>query len=491
MYRLKGFITHAALVDNTVGVTAALGELSTESLTYARDKGQYVLAAATNLTLTTFLTQKDGVNVPATDAVSTGVSVSDHVLTVANWVYQQTILNGQPTGQTMVGATLLEELLVAFAGVASNFECGNIITSGQFMMPEWLSWSISSLSDATVKIWFSDDSFQRQYDEYELVVIPPTTALDNFFARGSDVAAMLNSLTISMTMNAVQTAKAGYPETVMRADQYNYYDPQNANNIVPSDWVVLIYGIAGNNDDVVKQALVDYILANSTHPQSDWMGILPDIFKRTEFILIPQWGNYAIPNRTVQAGIYSPISNLTSALTLIGQTVPGYPSAHINSHATVMGHPYKSLNVFAIGGPDNRNNMFELTAVFPDYLDIASTSIDFNRISANTQSWMLLIAQMITIAETMDAYSDIPVSMTRTTRDGILYLVLNFQSIHYMVAAKVNFTTGSSGQTAVNSAGSGSTGTSSTDGGLVDTTVAATVTSSTGSSGTTTTSTGG
>lgn len=437
MYVLKGFIDHALLVSNAVGVTATIGELSTESLTYSRERGSYVKAGIDDLTLTSFLSARDGTKIAATEVLSDPDTIADHVLTVGKWVYDQTIL-----GANVVNADeLLQAAVTQFDAIATNFQCGQIITDGRYYMPEWFSWTHKTLDGGSnqFKVWFVDASFKSQYDEFEFVIIPPLDNLDDFFKTGTEVEALLKARTLSDTMDKIQQAKAGNPETILRADEYDYIDPLNATHIVPSNWGLLIYGAAGNNVDSIKDALINYTLANSTHVKDDWLKILPDIFKRTEFMLVPRWDSYAIPNRTLEAGIYSPVANLTSALALIKQVIVSYPGSHIDTNVDLMGHPYKSLSILAVGGPDNHNDWFKITDVFPDYIDVSSTSLDFNRMSQATRDWMLTLEQMLIIAESMTEYSSIPFSMTRTVRDGILYLVWSYQNIHYLVAAKKNF----------------------------------------------------
>lgn len=437
MYVLKGFISHALLVQNNVGITAEIGELSTHSLTYAREKGLYVSETAPDISLISFLSQLDEALVPATADITPDQTVADHVLEVSKYVYDQTIL-----GANVVNSDeLLADLIVEFATSAENFNCGPIVTDGRYYMPQWVSWKHKTVNGGSnyFRVWFVDSAFRSQYDEFEITVVPPVDHLDSFFQSPGDVRAMLEAITFTETMNRMQLAKQDNPETTLRSECYEYISPVSSSIRYESNWGLLIYGHAGNNVDSIKDALVAYILANSVHTREEWLVIFPDIFKRTEFMLVPAWESYAIPNRTLEAGIYSPVTNLTSGGELIKQVVTGYPESHIIAHASVFGHPYKSLSVLTVGGPENRDNLFEFTQVFPDYIDVSSTSLDFNRMAVPTKAFALLLSEMILIAETMGEFSDLPFGMTKTVRDGVLYLVSNYQNIHYLVAAKSNF----------------------------------------------------
>lgn len=429
MYALKGFIAHSLMAVNVPDEVSKIGELSPQSATYSREKGYYGNAVAPNQMLVSFLSEQDNVKAEASaDAV-------EHVHTVIKFIYDKIL-----TGVEIFADELLIALIEEFPAVAENFACGPIVSDSENRnyAPEWVSWTskVPSIGANEIKMWLVDDAFATQYDEFEIIVVPPMTNLDDFFKTGAQVEALLKLRTISQTAEKIQQAKGNKPETIVRIDQYDYVDPLNATHRVPSTWGILIYGAAGNNVDSIKDALVDYILANSTHTREQWTPILPDIFKRTEFILVPQWDQYALPNRETSAGIYSPFANLSGALAKIKSLVTDYPESHINNHGTAFGHPYKSLSILAIGGPENRDDMFRLSDVVPDWIAVASTSIDFNRQTQDTQNWALLLDQLLQQAETATRFSTLPFAMTKTTRNGILYVVASYDNIHYLVAAK-------------------------------------------------------
>lgn len=439
MFVQKGFISNTTFANNTPGVVAQLGELSSNSMTFSREKGLYSdNVAAKNLTLTTF-TSKDGVTPIAVPPLLVA-----QILEIANTIYASTL-----GGQITIDPTLmLENLLTTYEGRAEDFRSGNIISDGVHALPEWLSWKSDAdpaYADNFVKIWFIDQSFQQQYDEYEIIVVPPFDLLNKFFLSGTQVELFLTSVTSSEKMDRLQAAKEGYPETVARINTYTYIDPVNVNHVVPSDWGVLIYGAAGDNVDSIKDALMAYILANSTYLRPDWTNILPDIFKRTEFILLPLWDQYAIPNRQIETGIYSQQIHMATAVAKMKQYATQYPGAHIDLHVMAMGHPYRSLGILSIGSPDNRNSQFELSDVFPDLISVTSTSVDFSRMNLVTQEWASLLATMLVEAEKMSAFTTIPTGMMKVTRDGILYLTKSYKNINYLVVAKSNFTANGDG----------------------------------------------
>lgn len=429
MYTLKGFASHALFANNTPGQVNAIGEISTQSRTYSREIGIYTDAAGSpNVTLLSFLSSTDG-TAQAVDA-----DLAKRVLTICSWFYNQTINNA---GQLFIDQ-LLEGALTQFAASANTFAAGVMVTDGTRWMPEWVSWTDVANPGSFIRIWFADTNFQNEYDEFAFVIVPPITPIDDFFKAASSVQAEVNAVTKPQLFLNIQAARAGNPETDTIVLSYDWHDPSGTATLISTDWTVIEYGAAGNNVDSISDALEAYILANSAHTRAEWVVVFPDIFKRTEFLLIPQWQNVAIPTRASgNPGIYSPVTNLTDALALLPQFA-SYPSAHINAHATVMGHPYKSLAIAMIGSDQNRSNEYEITDVFPDLIAVSSTNTDFARMSQATQTFLLALATMLVVAETMTQYSSIPMGYTKLIRNNILYLVYNYQTIDYLVAAKAN-----------------------------------------------------
>ncbi len=428
MYSLKGFISFAGFANNVPAQVAKIGELSSYAMTYAKDKGYYDDVANKDIVLTTFFSKQDDVVIAIPDIVKA------KVFELVAWVYGQMVT----TSNTQDRTTFLTSIANTFAADIEEVECGQVVTDGSNYIPEWLSWKTVG-SNNYIRLWFTDESFRNQYDEYEIVVIPALEDLDQFFLQAVDVDVRLNAMTTTKMVDRMQLAKGDYPETVMKVETYDYIAPGNPDYKVPSRWGVLIYGNAGNNVDSIKDALVSHILANNGHPRSEWVDLIPDLFKRTEFILTPLWSQYGIPNRTLEAGIYSPLVKVAGALSIAKQTATQYPEAHVDNYISFLGHPYKSLALAVVGGPENREGKFYLTDFYSDYIMVNTSSIDFNRMSPETQDLVKALADMIYQAESVNKYTVLPFGMTRLVRDELLYIVKTIDNVQFLVVAKSNF----------------------------------------------------
>ena len=440
MYLLKGFINNSKLASAApAGTLAVIGALSEQSSTYAITKSMCFEESSPDLFFVSFTSQDD------TGTVQAPPGIAMQVLRFAAWVYAQTQAIPNP-GEISV-QTLLDGLLNQFQTEAQNFTCASMVTDGTYWVPQWLQWenisdpvygSLTTGSGCLIRIWFTDAAFAAQYDDYTILVVPPIQKLDDFFTTSSNVAALVAAQSYTDTIALVNAARGNNPETMIEAQTFSYIDPNNPDNTIPTNWTILLYGLAGNNIDSIANAIISFILDNSTHTQSEWETILPDIFRRTEFTLVPMWDQFAIPDRSQQRGINSPVANLSRANAMISQ-VASYGANHINSNACVQTVPYKCIALVSCGSSNNRNGAFQIVDVFPDILSVPSQSVDFNRMAVATQDFLLLLVSMLKNAETLTQFGSVPAGMTKLVRNSILYLVASYDNISYLMATQSNF----------------------------------------------------
>jgi hypothetical protein len=441
MLSSKNYCNIEALISNDPGVISPVGEITTYGLTFSRDVGVYQNSDKKNYTVYNFKCWDSAANSGSGGAAELPATTVDQAVNLVDFC-----LNVTTTTSGQIFADELLNQLIAYGNNhnISNLSIGevknytNVGGYTSIWLPTQIKWKDSSLTDSDNEhiVWIDTSAFESEYSEYEIVVVPPFTPLDNFFTTGQNVANLIAAITVPDMMDAVQTAKGGFPESIVRTDTYNYINPLNTSQKVATNWTVLIYGPAGNNTDSIKDALVAYILANSTHTRAEWTAILPDIFKRTEFIIAPFWQNFAIPNMTMQNGVYSPIAEPETTLTFMAQIAPDYSSDQIKSYTSLIPVPYRSLIMAAVGGPENRDSLFKFATVFSDYIDVSPQSTDFNRMSTTTQNFCIKLAQMLIYAETMNEYTTLPQGYMRIVRNGILYVAITYNNIQYLVASK-------------------------------------------------------
>lgn len=431
MYQLKGFIAIQALADNNPGSTSPIGELSTYSKTFSREIGYYSNSQQPDVDLLTFVSETDG------EAVQTPAGYVSTILQVGQWIFEASVDGRIDNDEDTFASALLAE----YQDQIDDLVVGEMIESGaDGWAPEWIQFTINGAEENYFKLWLSDGAFSRQYDEYEMEVVPPVDVLDDLFKTPIEVKALLDELDDSERMHRIQVAKDRQPDTITKTELYEWSNPLQPEITLTTAWTVIIYGPAGNNLDAIRRKLQEYILENSEYPETEWEKYLPDIFKVTEFILTPLWDNYSIPNETLETGLHSPTVENGDILRIAYGACTRYDHTHIDAVASVSVSNYRSIAFIAVGGPENKDGVFKFKDQFPDYIVIPTTSSEFGRMSPETQEWVMLFSHLLKTADSMSEYSEVPIGMSRLERDGVMYTAATYNGVQYLVTTRESYT---------------------------------------------------
>lgn len=428
---IKGFVTISQYVNNVPGEISPIAELSSQSRTYSKELGEYVYNEIPGYKLTTFksIDSVTGFPIPVESN-----QVNQIIALVRNCV-EYSIGHIRPFNPI----DFKNVLQTTFYQLIADVEFGEFIDGETISLPEWISWTntIDNLGNK-VKIWLSDNAFAEQYDEYEITVIPPLTTVDNFMLYYQQVVNELQQVTLPILSSRIETAKQNKPETFLRILDFPFVNTANPTQTENSLWAVLIYGKAGDNIDTIKDTIVDYILERSQHNRTTWESILPELFKRTEFVILPRWDKVAIPNQTTAASLYSSMLEPNECINFAVTRTPFYGQSHVQQNITIMPFDYKALSLIVINGNNNLEGKTNIQTLFADYLPISSSSLDFNRMQVKTRDWLIFLERLLIAAETVTAYSTIPTQFRRIVRNNILYITGLFDNINYLVAARSN-----------------------------------------------------
>ncbi len=450
-YSVKGFVSFGATTNNAVDQIAALGELSVRSETYAKDRQIFGGAAGsspdTSVTVTIFSSR----NVSNGSHENVPNPYANTLVEIGRWAYRQAVA-GTFTDDPDI---FRQQMLAEFADNVTDVTVGPMVQQGTMWLPSYVifyltkdsynyAWPPGTVFDRPrFKLWFSDAAFRSQYDEFQLEFIAPIDTLDDFFLLPSQVRARVESRTLPQLMEKIQAKAGDDPYTILKTITFNYHDPADPNSIYPTNWTFLIYGAAGDNIDAIKSQLAAWILANSTHTREDWVVIFPDIFTSTEFIITPFWTHYAVPNKTLDPGVYSPTVNVNRALEIVRTTSTGtnYTDQHIDDNVAIVGCLYKSIALGIVGGPENIDKVYRFEKKWKDYMAVTTNSPDFSRMQPKTQQFVNMLYGLLKVAEEMTEFSDIPQGMTRLKRTNpqgkqILYVVSSIDNVQYLVVAK-------------------------------------------------------
>lgn len=429
MRLIKGFVAIDSMTNNTPGQVAPLGELSTMSLTYAKEKREY-----TNLNYNgyKFVCFK-GIDTIAGNYIEIDDMDSARIFNVVAIALQYASSHIRPYDTQDFRNSMVAELSLD----VTDFAFGRFKDNGNFALPEWISFK-SADGQTFYKYWLADDAFSDQYDEFEIEVIPPVSNIDVFFSPYATVVEELNQRKMSDLSQIIDVAKGKYPETYLRFNNYLFYNVNNRNQKIDTNWTLIIYGKAGNDIDVMKDAVIDYVLKHSHYTRTQWEQMFPELFKRTEFVLVPRWDLIAIEDMQAKSGLYGSMMSPPETMEFAKRAITFYDPAYIDDHVLLFPFDFKNLMISSVPGPNNSDYGASLIAIFPDYLALNSSSLDFNRMAVATRHWIVLLEQMLILAETADEFTTLPYHIRRSVKDGATFLSSVYNNVNYLVMCKKN-----------------------------------------------------
>jgi hypothetical protein len=431
MYILKGFIAFTALADNAVGVIAPIGELSKDSLTYAKESGLYKSDLYPGVLLNSFQSYSSDLGLVPVPEIQSAMA-----LQIGSFFLESALDHRFSSNRS----SAFSSIRYAFTDLIDDLTLGEMLTDGEIWMPEWVSYKLKDTQSYT-RLWFCDTAFSNQYDSFEYEFIPPIENIDYFFRPRAEGLGLLQQTTLKRVLEQIDVTRGVSPYTLLRTQEYGWVNPEAdvpEDDAVNTNWTVLIYGRAGDDPDQIRLALIEWILIRSLHSRIEWLAQFPDIFTPTEFIVMPLWHQFAVPNQTIQSGLNSPMISVERALE-VARTFClgiGYEPSDLLRNTVVAATPYRTLGMLVTGSAVNKRSISDFRKLYPDYIGLPLASPDFVRLSTLTQGWMHMLVNLLVVAESMSAYSVVPASYTRIIRSGVVYAVKEYQGMQYLLVTR-------------------------------------------------------
>lgn len=428
----QAFIKLHPLIDNSPNKISPIGELSDYAATFVKDKTSYMDASvAPGVEIVCFKS--------TTDNQSTGLPQRSQMIALKLSRFLLTRFETNTLGEDV--ERIRQAILQEFQGDIQTIAIGDLTDCQTKKFPSRVVYSINDGARKNEHtLWFDDTAFRRQFTDYTFDIIAPFEDLDTFFSDPLDVKEAIEREKLPERLQRVNDHRGDYPYTLLRVYTYPYFDPQDVNYTLDTEWIIVIWGVAGDNPDIITRAVKEYILAHSKHTEEEWAKVLPDIFRSNEMIFVPLWNKYAIEEKELQAGIYSPVVfNPSDIETVIaGMSDAKYTRDWLNAHLEYFHLNYKSLSIGAVGHPDNRDNVFRFTDKFRDYISVTNTSPDFNRMTPETRELIRHLENMVKLAESTTDKTDTNLDYPRIIRNNLVYVskVLNHKT--YLVVCKAS-----------------------------------------------------
>ena len=440
MNTLNAFVEIPALANNALEKIAIFGELSSKARTYTKDIRNYVdKTAYPSIELTTFAildeTSKPIPN-PSSDVTNTALSIS-------NFLYTQYSNNAIPLNSSK--ATLISAVSAEFTKTR-NVRIGDIIESGTpgKRLIDYIRYDVTIDNELwRVTLWFSDSKFRLQYPLYDIVVIPPLGDISRLIDTPATVIEALDSITIDYTINRIAAITNEHSATTVYTHTLRWHDPAGTQARVDTKWTVVIYGSAGNDLDLIKDAIRRYISDNSS--STKWPIIFPDLYSENEFLMMPLWGMLATPTNGYDDGLYSSLINVNDIDTQAARLIPASYVGVVdlatlkNKYLGVMATTYRGIMVMNMGNPNNVGAKVIFKDMFPDYMAVSSDRSDFARMSSLTQEFVLNFLKTLEIARNYTLNSTLPAGYSKATKANREYIGFDYEGFTYYVLTRIGY----------------------------------------------------
>lgn len=427
---IQGFVSIQNHISNIKGEVSEFFELSPFALTFSKNRTEYQSPDAAGKVLHVFAAKDYATD---TDFILTTQQVNNVLLAV-----ETVMAYSSAQGLNFNSGRFISYVMAYSDSFMRSFSHGVVRNQ---LYPEWISWV--DTEGIEHRIWLASSAFESQYANYEITFIPPFDDVGDFFGNYATAATRLENRTLSDFMSDIQDAKENIPESCVRSLTVKFYNKNTLSHPVPQytnvDLGFLIYGAAGDNIDNLKDAVANYLLTTTTHTAEEWEEILPEIFKRTEFIFYPCWHKISIENSTPQASLYSSVYNLNEVFDHVrGLAEATWTDNELLRLTEVIPFDYKALVSAVVPGTTNDIGTRSIAALFSDYLPLSTQELDFNRASIRTRNWVLLVVGMMQFAESATEFSTVLSPYRRVKRNGKIYLSFLYENINYLVYIKNN-----------------------------------------------------
>ncbi len=432
---VKGFASIPALALNTPGQTANAGELSNKTRSYSKDIKIYNnINTADEVSLFAF-SIKDGTN---------DSNIPNAMGQQANQLLNYIFTNMKARGGSQVTLqVLIDQLTGEFGTIYNGIELGNWVSVSGFYLPNYVRFVTMDGSNVEFRVWFSNASFETGYDTFTLTVIPPvlSTALGNLKTTSrAQVEAALAAFKSSDLAARIKSATDEAPFSELHIEPIEWVNSSNTNERLTIEWNIIVYG-NGYTIDNIKDKIKELLTTVSNNVE-EWRPIFPSLFGGSVFKLTPYWDKHSIQNNSLDSSYYSPITGPNDIINYAMRTEPVGSLAHVSANAEGLPVPYKGLVLSAVGNVDNANGYTKITQMYPDYIPVPSTSIEVNRMSARTQSFVRVLTNLAIAAEVLSSNSQLPNGVSRTNVGGILYATSTLDGVVYMMVGRSSLPVG-------------------------------------------------
>ena len=407
------------------GSTSPLGELTTKTITYAKEP-DYYYQDNKSCYLISFRGVKGNSQfekIPSTH--------KDLVMNVCNWLYERAVENKFSSSNI----NCLQQLKAEFIDGYNFIKVNTMVTNSSIWLPSSIQFTVTKNNvEHEFKIWFANEYFQEEFpyvDFYVFGPVPPEeidllVTLDYKRLRerlNEETAARLEERVHKLLDNEK------YPYTSRTVVSYDVYDLINKDHKTEADWTIIAYGNTKDSDDAKEEAIKDCIKDHTKKDDGVWEEAIPDLWNPTEIFLIPYFNKIGRSNETLKGSTYSPMYKPISDDSLPKKYFDFFDQSFILNNLEIVPHLYKSVIMAAIGKPKNSLNRTTFSSIYGDYQLLPSLDPEAGVMSKETTEFNLRVEEMLAVAETVDPNTPSTGKISKVIRKDRLYISLKIGKI--------------------------------------------------------------
>lgn len=437
--QIKGFITRDDFVTPRNQEVSPLYELSELSYTYSYRKQVIYPSDQPTYALHVFHAETTGSTVVPQITQLQSQAIVRAVSEFSNYLTGNPIATKQ---QAIVNFTNQHNALFPDRPI-TNLTYNTVKIHNNIRVPDYLTFTILGID---CSIWTNDQMFQTFYPKYDIRTVFPFDNFANIVQNTSQMLDALGQFDPVIFNERIEQDKIGYPPTVTRIMNIPYRVP---NTTIERNcyFAFNIYGRHGNYDYILKLELYRVLTEELGLSGSFVEEVFPTILRINEFFLVPRWERLAIPSQVGQIGINSQISKTYSEVYDTRKFIKIYDQdVYIKNNTYDVPVTYNNLLVQVTNGYYSEERIRAFTGCYPDIISVSSLSQDFGRMSSRTQRFIILLENLLDIADSnnqTELFNKVVQNdsylFTIIDRGGVTYVSVFFEEHQYYVIPKFEF----------------------------------------------------
>lgn len=355
------------------------------------------------------------------------------ITNIVDWLFKNAATN-LTSNVDQTNAKLAEEFGTAILTVVAD----TMITDGENnILPNRIQIDINRNGGiSSYTYWINSSRFDDEYNAFDTTIFIPTATVDGLVTSKDSLEQIINSKDIDDYNNELNKAGLESPYTSIRSLSTAWVNKDNPSETMSIRFTFACYGPINDDLGILKQALRQHILANTSISEAVWERVLPEIFTATTFIMVPAW-DY-VSGGLSSARIYNPLLLTKDGVDFYNKHLTEFTTDHLYGNMEILPVMWQSLGIFVCANPNNPVGAHTLRENIADYILTDVGSGDFIRLTTQTKDFVVKINNYLPIIEKYKAGDTIN-DLTLEVIDNLNFLVFTSFNVKCKILCKEDY----------------------------------------------------